>query len=43
VLGPKPPQFVNDEIFGFLSENFNLTLTGNAEDDLKRLLIPKSA
>ncbi|MGM0519465.1 MAG: hydroxylamine reductase [Campylobacterota bacterium] len=38
-LGPKPPQFVNEDIFNFLSEHFNLTLTTNAKDDLKKLLI----
>ncbi|MGP2656876.1 hydroxylamine reductase [Malaciobacter sp. WC5094] len=37
-LGPKPPQFVNEDIFNFLSENFNLTLTTNAKDDLKKLI-----
>lgn len=38
-LGPKPPQFVNEDIFNFLSETFNLTLTTNAKDDLEKLLI----
>jgi hydroxylamine reductase len=38
-LGPKPPQFVNEDIFNFLAENFNLTLTTNAKDDLAKLLI----
>ncbi|QKF76169.1 hydroxylamine reductase [Arcobacter defluvii] len=38
-LGPKPPQFVNEDIFNFLAENFNLTLTTNVKDDLKKLLI----
>ncbi len=38
-LGPKPPQFVNEDIFNFLAENFNLTLTTKAKDDLKKLLI----
>lgn len=38
-LGPKAPQFVNEDIFNFLSEHFNLTLTTNAKDDLKKLLI----
>ena len=37
-LGPKPPQFVNEDIMNFLVENFNLHLTGNAEEDLKELL-----
>jgi len=38
-LGPKPPQFVNEDIFNFLSEHFNLHLTGNAKDDLVDLLM----
>jgi len=38
-LGPKPPQFVNEDIMNFLVENFNLHLTGNAEEDLKELLL----
>jgi hydroxylamine reductase len=40
-LGPKPPQFVNDDIFAFLQQNFNLHLTEtkNYENDLKNLLI----
>ena len=38
-LGPKPPQFVNEDIFNFLAETFNLTLTTNAKDDLAKLLI----
>lgn len=38
-LGPKPPQFVNEDIFKFLAETFNLTLTTNAKDDLAKLLI----
>lgn len=37
-LGPKPPQFVNEEIFNFLAATFNLHLTGKAEEDLKALL-----
>jgi hydroxylamine reductase len=37
-IGPKPPQFVNDDIFNFLSNNFNLKLTTNVEDDLKSML-----
>ncbi len=41
-LGPKPPQFVNEDIFNFLAENFNLHLTGNAKEDLEDLLLPKS-
>jgi hydroxylamine reductase len=42
-LGPKPPQFVNEDIFNFLSEHFNLHLTGNAQEDLQNLLLPKAA
>lgn len=40
-LGPKPPQFVNDDIFAFLQQNFNLHLTDTKhyENDLKDLLI----
>ena len=38
-LGPKPPQFVNEDIFNFLAENFNLHLTGDANEDLNKLLI----
>ncbi|NLC28126.1 MAG: hydroxylamine reductase [Campylobacteraceae bacterium] len=38
-LGPKPPQFVTDDIFSFLQEHFNLHLTGDAQTDLKDLLI----
>jgi hydroxylamine reductase len=37
-LGPKPPQFVTDDIFSFLQEHFNLHLTGDANEDLKTLL-----
>ena len=42
-LGPKPPQFVNEEIFSFLAEHFSLHLTGDAREDLKRLLIERTA
>jgi len=42
-LGPKPPQFVNEDIFNFLVENFNLHLTSDAKEDLKKLLIEKAA
>lgn len=37
-LGPKPPQFVNDDIFDFLSQSFKLHLTDNATNDLKKLI-----
>ena len=42
-LGPKPPQFVNEDIFNFLAEHFNLHLTGDAREDLQKLLIEKAA
>lgn len=42
-LGPKPPQFVNEDIFNFLAENFNLRLTGNAREDLQVLLLSEAA
>jgi len=42
-LGPKPPQFFNEDIFNFLSEHFNLHFTGDAQKDLKDLLLVKSA
>lgn len=32
-LGPKPPQFVNEDIFNFLSETFNIRLTGSVQED----------
>jgi len=38
-LGPKPPQFVNEDIFNFLAETFELHLTGDAKEDLEKLLI----
>jgi hydroxylamine reductase len=42
-LGPKPPQFVNEDIFNFLAQTFNLHLTGDAKEDLEKLLIKKIA
>lgn len=33
MIGPKPPQFVDQKIFSFLSENFNLRLTSTVEED----------
>ncbi|MES9854805.1 MAG: hydroxylamine reductase [Candidatus Thiodiazotropha sp. L084R] len=42
-LGPKPPQFVNEDIVAFLSQNFNLQLTSNASDDLKQMLLGEAA
>ena len=41
-LGPKPPQFVNEDIFNFLAKSFNLHLTGDAKEDLEKLLINKA-
>ncbi len=35
VIGPKPPQFVNDAIFSFLSEQFNLRLTSDVAIPVK--------
>lgn len=42
-LGPKPPQFVNEDIFNFLAQTFNLHLTGDAKEDLEKLLIKKAS
>lgn len=42
-IGPKPPQFVNEDILNFLVETFNLNLTGEAKEDLERLLIKKAS
>jgi len=42
-LGPKPPQFVNDDIFEFLQTHFKLHLTGTSDVDMQDLLIKKSA
>ena len=42
-LGPKPPQFVNDEIAAFLAQQFDLHLTSNARDDLQALLVRRAA
>jgi hydroxylamine reductase len=42
-LGPKPPQFVNDDIFEFLQTHFKLHLTGTSDVDIQDLLIKKSA
>ncbi len=40
-LGPKPPEFVNEDIFNFLDENFNLHLSNmkDYESDLNALLL----
>lgn len=37
-IGPKPPQFVNQDILQFLVENFDLHLTSDATTDLNTLL-----
>lgn len=42
-LGPKPPQFINDDIAAFLMQHFNLHLTGEADGDLKALLLDRAA
>ena len=42
-LGPTPPQFVNEDIFNFLVDNFNLHLTSNPADDLDKLLLKKAS
>ena len=37
-LGPKPPAFVTPAVLSVLQENFNLKLTGNAQEDIKEAL-----
>ncbi len=37
-LGPKPPQFVNEDIVNFLVDTFDFKLTTTAEEDLKTIL-----
>ena len=37
-LGPNAPEFVNNEIVGFLQETFNLQLTSTPEQDLANML-----
>jgi len=37
-LGPKAPQFLNEDITNFIVEQFNLHLTSDVETDLKDLL-----
>ena len=37
--GSDDPKVFNEDIFNFLAETFNLTLTTNAKDDLAKLLI----
>lgn len=38
-LGPKAPEFLNDDITNFLVDIFNLSYTGDAKKDLEALLI----
>ncbi|GAL07533.1 hydroxylamine reductase [Photobacterium aphoticum] len=40
-LGPNPPEFVNEAIFAFLQQQFNLQLTGDAQADLEKMLNPQ--
>lgn len=42
-IGPKGPQFVNEQILNFLVENFNLHLTGDVKEDLENLLVKNVA
>ncbi len=37
-LGPVPPAWVNDDILAVLTEQYDLHLTGNPEEDLKQML-----
>jgi hydroxylamine reductase len=37
-IGPKAPEFVNDDIYQFLSNTFNLKLTTDVEIDLQNML-----
>ncbi|MCP4784863.1 MAG: hydroxylamine reductase [Fuerstiella sp.] len=37
-LGPKPPQFVNEDIYNFLVEQFDFGLTSTADADLAEML-----
>ena len=41
-LGPKPPQFINEDIMNFLAEHFKLHLTGDAKEDLEKLLLKQA-
>lgn len=38
-VGPKPPQFFNDDILNFLVENFNVSYTGDAKEDMAAMLL----
>lgn len=37
-IGPKPPEFLSPGVVKVLQENFDLKLTGNAQEDLKEML-----
>jgi hydroxylamine reductase len=37
-VGPKPPEFFNEDITNFLVEQFDLSLTSTVEEDLKTML-----
>jgi len=37
-LGPRPPQFANEEIVDFFQKNFKLKFTGTAEEDLREIM-----
>jgi hydroxylamine reductase len=37
-IGPNPPEFLSDNVVKVLQDNFNLKLTGNAQEDLKAML-----
>jgi hydroxylamine reductase len=42
-IGPKAPQFVNEDILKFLVDTFDLHLTSEVDADLNRLLLKKAA
>ncbi|MBE9595009.1 MAG: hydroxylamine reductase, partial [Proteobacteria bacterium] len=37
-MGPVPPAWVNDDILAVLTEQYDLHLTSNPEEDLKQML-----
>ncbi|QGG47035.1 hydroxylamine reductase [Heliorestis convoluta] len=37
-VGPNPPEFITPGVLKVLQDNFNLQLTGNAQEDLKAML-----
>lgn len=43
MIGPKAPQFVDQKIFAFLSEHFNLRLTSTVEEDFGIKTVKKAA